>query len=174
MTHTKIVFVIILSLAICSGVYAGTRNAAVEYLLFSNSARANGMGATVITLADEQSALSNPGAMGVFHLDHNLALTSPSSTEWLKQALPGLRLKSMGLSAGFASRACVMEPPLLMLRLGADRSRKRNETQQMGLVSLCAGGNRMRLNQLLPVSFGDSVGTVVYSQLVKDVSELPL
>lgn len=104
MTPIRIVSIVILISALSGGARAASRNAAVEYLLFSNSARANGMGATVITLADEQSALFNPGAMGVFHLDHNLALAGPSSTKWLKRVLPGLRLKSIGVSAGFAVR----------------------------------------------------------------------
>ena len=63
---------------------------------------------------------------------------------------------------------------MVMLRLVADSNQKRNETHLLGLVSLAVMGNRIRLDQLLSVSFGDSVGAVVYSQFVKDVSELPL
>lgn len=84
---------------LASPVYAGSRNAAAGFLLFSDSPSANGMGATTTTMVNEQSAIYNPGAMGVFNLDHQFSITSPGSTKWLREFSPGLGLKSWGVAA---------------------------------------------------------------------------
>ena len=58
--------------------------------------------------------------------------------------------------------------------LGRRQEYKKKRDPANGSRLIGREGNRIPLDQLLPVSFGNSVSAVVYSQPVKDVSELPL
>lgn len=78
--------------------------AALPFLNLVNSARANGMGACTIDLVNEESALYNPGGVGLFHLDKTIAVAWPQSTKWLPELTSDLRLKSYTLSAGMSSQ----------------------------------------------------------------------
>ncbi len=79
-------------------------NAAVLFLVVSNSPRVNGMGGCGIALIDEQSSLYNPAAVGVFHLDKVFSISSPSSTDWLPTLDLDMRYKTFNVSVGGSTR----------------------------------------------------------------------
>ncbi len=74
------------------------------FLNYVNSARANGMGSCAIDLVNEESALYNPGGIGLFHLSKTVAVAWPQTTKWLPTLTDDLRLKSYTLSAGMSSQ----------------------------------------------------------------------
>ncbi len=79
--------------------------AASPFLNLVNSARANGMGACAIDLVNEESALYNPGGVGLFHLNRTIAVAwPPQSTKWLPTHTDDLHLNSYTLSAGMSSQ----------------------------------------------------------------------
>jgi hypothetical protein len=91
------------------GAYAGEQaadaaDAAVLFLLITNSARINGMGGCAINVVDEQSPLYNPGALGLFHLDKLFSVSFPNSTDWLPSIDPDLKIKSFAVSGGGSAR----------------------------------------------------------------------
>jgi hypothetical protein len=76
----------------------------LPFLNLVNSARANGMGACAIDLVNEESALYNPGGVGLFHLNKTIAVAWPQSTKWIPEHTSNLRLKSYTLGAGMSSQ----------------------------------------------------------------------
>ncbi len=62
------------------------------------SARANGMGGCVVANVDEEAALYNPGAMGVFHLNRALAVTIPIQTALLPELTDEIRVSALSIS----------------------------------------------------------------------------
>lgn len=78
--------------------------AGVLFLLVSNSPRINGMGGCGIALMDEQSALYNPAALGVFHLDKVFAVSSPSTTDWMPLLKLDMRYKTFNISIGGSTK----------------------------------------------------------------------
>jgi len=79
-------------------------NAAVLFLLVTNSPRANAMGGCIVNLVDEQAALHNPGALGLFHLNKTIGVSFPNNTKWLPELADDLRLKTWGISVGVSER----------------------------------------------------------------------
>jgi len=79
---------------------AGLSEAAVSFLVITNSARANGMGGCSINLVDGMSALYNPGAIGLYHTEKVFSASLPDNTQWLPNLADDLRLKTYSLSAG--------------------------------------------------------------------------
>ncbi|MEA2030385.1 MAG: hypothetical protein U9N55_02155, partial [candidate division Zixibacteria bacterium] len=70
----------------------------LTYLKIVNSPRANGMGGCTVNLVDEHSPLYNPGAMGLFHLDKVVAISTPlTKTKWI---MDDIHLSTYGLSLG--------------------------------------------------------------------------
>lgn len=84
--------------------HAGLSEAAVLFLVISNSPRANAMGISPITFVDPQSVPYNPGAMAILHLDRVAAVTFPSTEQWLPTLADDLYLKSYNFSAGASWR----------------------------------------------------------------------
>jgi hypothetical protein len=98
--------------------------AASPFLNLVNSARANGMGSCAIDLVNEESALYNPGGVGLFHLDRTIAVAWPQSTKWTPTHTDDLRLKSYTLSAGTSSQQLHwVKDPLLNVSLAFAFSR---------------------------------------------------
>jgi len=78
----------------------GAKVGSAAFLRFINSARANGAGGCVANLVDEQSGIYNPGAMGLFHLDHYFAASLPNNTKYYAFSDNSLRLNTWGASGG--------------------------------------------------------------------------
>jgi len=109
------------------GAYAG------RFLNLVNSARANGMGACAIDLVNEESALYNPGGVGLFHLDKTIAVAWPQSTKWIPTLTSGERLKSYTLSAGMSSQRLHWgKNPLLNVSLAFAFSRLELDDNSLG------------------------------------------
>jgi hypothetical protein len=87
------------------------------FLVIANSPRAAGMGGCVINMVGDQSALYNPGALGVYHLDKNISFSAPFKTDWLPRIFGDLELKTYNLSAG-ASLNQIMPDPLRKFNVG--------------------------------------------------------
>ncbi|MCX6829886.1 MAG: hypothetical protein NT002_11490 [candidate division Zixibacteria bacterium] len=62
-------------------VMAQAKVGTVPFLPFSTSPRANGMGSCTVNLADEESSQFNPGASGIFFLNHYFGVTLPVKTK---------------------------------------------------------------------------------------------
>lgn len=71
---------------------------ALTYLSIVNSPRANGMGGCTINLVDEHSPLYNPGALGLFHLEKRVAISTPINET--KLVSDNVRMSTYGLSLG--------------------------------------------------------------------------
>jgi hypothetical protein len=92
--------------------------ASPTFLNIVSSTRANGMGACAIDLVNEESALYNPGGVGLYHLSRTIAFAWPQSTKWLPTFTDDLRLKSYTISAGMSSQRLHWgEDPLLNVSL---------------------------------------------------------
>jgi hypothetical protein len=76
----------------------------VLFLQIVNSARANGMGGCAVNLVNEQSALYNPGALGLFHLNKVFSASFPSKTAWLPPLDLDVSVKTFGYSCGVSSK----------------------------------------------------------------------
>ncbi len=100
--RTATVAVILFAVALIRPCFAEPFLGPAEMLI--NSAKANGMGGCVTTIVDEQSALYNPGALAVFHLDKFVSVTIPSASELL-EGHPGNRIGSWSLGAGVSTIA---------------------------------------------------------------------
>ena len=88
------------------------------FLVITNSPRAAGMGGCIVNMVGDQSALYNPGALGIYHLDKNIAISAPFKTEWLPKLSDGeLKLKTYNLSAGVSLNQ-IMPDPLREFNLG--------------------------------------------------------
>ncbi len=70
------------------------------FLQIGNAAEANGMGRAGLTLVNQSSALYNPGALGLFHLDRNFGLSAPKKTKWLSALAEDLWVSSSSVSIG--------------------------------------------------------------------------
>ena len=77
-------------------------SAGVSFLTIVDSPRGNGMGGCVVNLVDEQSALYNPGALGLFHLDRTLAISVPYKNKWLPDLADDMYIRTQGLSGGLS------------------------------------------------------------------------
>ena len=91
---------LLLVMAMSTGASAAITDAAVLFLRLENSARAAAMGRVSTVMVDGQSALYNPGAMGLFHLDKAFSVTVPGSNDWLPELSDDISLKSGGVSLG--------------------------------------------------------------------------
>ncbi|MFH2048811.1 MAG: hypothetical protein ABIJ12_05135, partial [bacterium] len=58
------------------------------------------MGNCAVNNIDAQSALYNPGAMGLFYLDKNFSFSLPNNSMWLKEITNNLRIKTFGFGGG--------------------------------------------------------------------------
>ncbi len=97
-------------------------------LLMNHTAASNGMGGAYVTDVDENTAFHNPGAQGVFHLDHILAVTAPNSRNWFKGFGDDIKLKTFGGS------------------IGLSRTLSANETHRPLRISVSAAFARTRLD----------------------------
>ncbi|PKK82937.1 MAG: hypothetical protein CVT49_11120 [candidate division Zixibacteria bacterium HGW-Zixibacteria-1] len=68
--------------------------AGMRFLNIYNSARANGMGGCWANITDEQSAMMNPGAAGIFYLNKQIAVSLPNSIKFYPDIIDDFRLKS--------------------------------------------------------------------------------
>lgn len=100
MRLTGTVLALMLVVSMGASVSAEISNAAVLFLKLENSARAAAMGRVSTVMVDAQSALYNPGAMGLFHLDKAFSVTVPGSNGWLPELSDDISLKSGGVSLG--------------------------------------------------------------------------
>ncbi|MBI5266044.1 MAG: hypothetical protein HY851_02315 [candidate division Zixibacteria bacterium] len=98
--RTATVAVIIFAVALIRPCLAEPFLGPAEMLI--NSARANGMGGCVTTIVDEQSALYNPAALAVFHLDKSVSVAFPSTSEFV-EGYSGSRLGSWSMGAGVST-----------------------------------------------------------------------
>lgn len=96
------VFCLTLSLIFPRTTFGQVLYTAVGSLLIEDSPRANGMGGCVLNIVNEQSALHNPGGLGLFHLTKNFALSIPHNDKWLTQLYEDIRIKSWGFSGGYS------------------------------------------------------------------------
>ncbi len=66
---------------VSSSVKAESKVGTEPFLPFSTSPRANGLGSCTVNLADAESSQFNPGASGVFFLNHYFGVTFPVKTK---------------------------------------------------------------------------------------------
>jgi hypothetical protein len=102
----------------------------------TNSARAISMGVCSINLIDEESALNNPGALGIFHLTKLASFSFPNSTK----LLPGIEDKFR-----FRSFTGSIRIPLI--------SRTRNARHKIGFSLALAYSERTVQDELYAVSY---------------------
>ncbi|MBI5266043.1 MAG: hypothetical protein HY851_02310 [candidate division Zixibacteria bacterium] len=96
------------SISICL-LFPTVVSASIQSLVFSafdyvQSARANAMGGCVITNVDEEAALYNPGAMGVFHLNRAMSLTIPIRTTLMPEFSDDTRVSALSASGRIPAR----------------------------------------------------------------------
>lgn len=97
--HRKLILIFSLVAGLTSVVNGASASSAL-FLLIPPSARANGLGGASITLVDEESSISNPGALGLFHLNHFFSFSAPNNTAWLPKLADDINLKAFSFSAG--------------------------------------------------------------------------
>jgi hypothetical protein len=93
-----VVILLAISLALFALLTMTVGATAIPMLNYNDSPRAVGMGACATNLVDVESPLYNPGAAGIFHLDHVLSFNAPNSTRWIAGNAGGQELKSWGVS----------------------------------------------------------------------------
>ncbi len=71
----------------------------IDFLRLVNSPRAIGMGECSVNNIDQLSAIYNPGALGLFHMQRRFGIVIPNSTQILKEADYDLHLRSSSYSA---------------------------------------------------------------------------
>jgi hypothetical protein len=120
------------SIAYCNPTVTDDQEAGVLFLRIVNSARANGMGGCVLNLVDEQSAMYNPGALGMFHLDKIFGLTFPSSTDWLPDLSTDMKIKSFSVSGGFSTKLITAPDAKYGLALGIAYSKLEFDQGDLG------------------------------------------
>ncbi len=59
------------------------------------------MGGCEINLADEYTSMSNPGGLGLFHLNKRVSISFPKKYRWGSELSPGVDLESYSVSIGF-------------------------------------------------------------------------
>jgi hypothetical protein len=107
---------------------ATVRNAAALFLLLTSSPRANAMGGCSVNLIDEQSALYNPGALGLFHMNKVFAYSAPYKTKWLPNlVIDDLLIGTYGFSAGASYRRLFGSDSKYNISLGVAYSRQKIE-----------------------------------------------
>lgn len=85
-------------------VLADISNLAFSAFDFVQSARANAMGGCVVANVDEEAALYNPGAMGVFHLNRAMSLTIPIRTTLLPEFAEDIHASALSMSGRIPSK----------------------------------------------------------------------
>lgn len=141
----KLIICILIS-AFLTQVASAQINTSSIFMRIPISARANGMGGASVNLVDEESAISNPGALGLFHLNHAISFSVPDNTPWLPKLTDEISLDAFSFSAGI---------PTLLSRTNSARPFK-----------LAIGGafSRIRLNLGTFTgmdSFGNVIGPVI-------------
>ena len=100
----KLSYIYFLILSFISTIaYAGGSNGSALFINEINSARSYGMGGITANLIDEQSALHNPGAMGLFFFDRTVSISFPNKTTlgpWFEHKL---YLKTYSIGLGYSS-----------------------------------------------------------------------
>lgn len=87
-----------------------------------------------VVLVDGQSALYNPGALGVYHLDRYLSVSAPSNTRWLPALADDLRMKTSSFSGGISTRSLNRSGSKINLGLSFAYSRQRLDLgEQLGI-----------------------------------------
>ena len=81
-------------------VFGDTSKTAAHFLKIVNDPGAVAMGNCAVNNIDAQSALYNPGAMGLFHFEKNFSISLPNNTMYLKELTDNLRLKTISISGG--------------------------------------------------------------------------
>jgi hypothetical protein len=74
------------------------------YLKYISSPKAVAMGHCSINIVDERSPLTNPGGLGIFHLDKAFGISFPNRTNWLYQSTRLFSMKSIVTSVGISKR----------------------------------------------------------------------
>jgi len=88
------------SLVFILGCAGAARAAPADLRRWLNSARAWGCGGCAVNLVDEESALHNPGAVGVFHLHKNIGFGGLFSTEYAPKVAGDEKLNTWNVSLG--------------------------------------------------------------------------
>jgi hypothetical protein len=110
-----------------------TSDPRMEYLIIVNSPYATGMGGCAVNMVGDQSALYNPGALGVYHLDKNISFSVPFATDWLPVDFGDLELRTYNFSAGVSLNQ-IMPDPLRKFNLGCGVAYSRTEMDYGELV----------------------------------------
>lgn len=97
--NRKLILCIYVGACLAHGAHDASANSAL-FLRIPTSARANGIGGAAINLVDEESSISNPGALGLFHLNHAISFSAPDNTPWLEKLADDISLKAFSFSAG--------------------------------------------------------------------------
>ena len=71
------------------------------YLKWSDSPVAKGMGGCEINLTDRYASLTNPAALGIFHLNKRISVSFPNNYELGSEDSTDLELKSQSVSIGY-------------------------------------------------------------------------
>lgn len=79
------------------------------FQIIINSPRAAGMGGCAVNMVGDQSALYNPGALGIYHLDKNISFSMPFTTDWLPDIFD-TKLKTYNVSMGVSMNQMKPDP----------------------------------------------------------------
>ncbi len=94
------IFVIMVITFISTSAFCDGSDASALFLRIVNEPGAVAMGNCAVNNIDGQSALYNPGAMGLFYLDKNFSFSLPNNTIWLKELTDNLRYKTFSIGGG--------------------------------------------------------------------------
>jgi hypothetical protein len=96
----------VIVIVLFSGISFGQGKVGVifDFLTQNNSARCIALGGCSVNLINGESAMFNPGAMGLYYLGRNFSISFPSSTKVWPDIADDILLKSFGFGGGVTFR----------------------------------------------------------------------